>query len=189
MTAPPRALAGESAPPTSSMQSSSKDFWKLFKPSACNLRMKGATKETVFEELVDNLVKAKLLDDELRPAALEALANREELASTGVGQNVAIPHVKLEGIDEVLVSLSIHENGVPWNSLDGEDAHIFFLVVRPAKETPKYDPERHLEMMRWISQLGRVGDFRNFARRVANRTELVELLREMSEGAPEGSNG
>jgi mannitol/fructose-specific phosphotransferase system IIA component (Ntr-type) len=43
-----------------------------------------------------------------------------------------------------------------------------------------HDPDRHLEMMRWIARLGRDGDFRRFAVRVKTKTELVDLLKEMS---------
>jgi len=162
------------------MQAQAKDYWKLFKPSACSLRLLGGDKETVFREMLSNLVKAKSLEERHVEPALQALVEREGLASTGVGQNVAIPHVKLKEIDEVVVSLSIHERGVDWTSLDGEPVHLLFLVLRPARPTPRYDPDRHLEMMRWISLLGREPDFRNFARRVTKRTELVDLLREMS---------
>lgn len=163
------------------MQIQAKEYWRLFKPSACSIHLKGATQEEVIDELVGNFIRAKLLPEDLRPSAVRALLEREALASTGVGQNVAIPHVKLKGIDEAIVSLSLHPTGVEWASLDGEPVQIFFAVVRPDRPGSRFDPERHLDMMRWISQLGREADFRRFALGVSNRTELVELLKEKSE--------
>jgi len=162
------------------MSTKTRDFWKLFKPSACSLRLKGTTPATIFEELVGNLVSAKALSPDLADAAREALEEREQLASTGVGMNVAIPHVKLRGLEEVVVSLSVHPEGLEWRSLDGDPAELFFLVLRPEGKSERHDPERHLEMMRWISVLSRDGDFRNFARRATKKTELVDLLKEMS---------
>jgi len=162
------------------MQDSANDSWKLFKASACSLRLKGGTKEEVFEELVDNLVKAKQLDPERREAALSALQERESVASTGVGQNVAIPHVQLEGLDGVVASLSIHVEGVEWSAVDGEPVNIFFTVLRPQASTEGFDRDRHLEMMKWISTLARTGDFRNFAQAATTKTELVDLLKEMA---------
>jgi mannitol/fructose-specific phosphotransferase system IIA component (Ntr-type) len=162
------------------MQTKAKDYWKHFKPSTCSIRLKGATAADVFEELVTNMVRSKVLPEELKEEAMRALQERERLASTGVGKNVAIPHVKLKGLEEVAVSLSIHPDGVDWNSLDGEPVHILFTVLRPESAGVRHDPDRHLDMMRWISQLARESDFRNFARRVKNRTDLVALLREMS---------
>ncbi len=156
------------------------DFWKLFKPSACSVRLRSTTQEDVFQELVGNLIKAGCMAEDLEKKALNALREREALASTGVGQNVAIPHVKLAGLEEVAVSLSIHPEGVEWKSLDGALVHVFFTVLRPANSAAGFDPDRHLEMMKWISVLGRESDFRNFARAATNRTELVALLKEMA---------
>ena len=162
------------------MQTEAKEYWKLFKPAACSLELTGATKEQVFAELVDNFVKAKSLDGALAASARKALAEREGLASTGVGQHVAIPHVKLTGLEEPIFSLSLHPRGLAWSSLDGQAVMILFTVLRPERAGPRYNPERHLDMMRWISQLGRDADFRRFALAVTTKKALVDLLREMS---------
>jgi len=162
------------------MQTEAKDFWKLFKPSACALRLKAEGKREVFEELVANFVKAKQLPEELSESAVAALVEREGVASTGIGQNVAIPHVKLADLDEAIFSLTVHEPGLEWESVDGEPVQIFFTVLRPARAGKSHDPERHLEMMRWISTVGREPDFRRFALQVEKRSELVDLLKEMS---------
>lgn len=163
------------------MQAQRTEFWKLFKASASNIKLQGDTKEAVFAELVSSLVKAKLLDEERTDDAIAALLAREQAASTGIGVNVAIPHVELEGLDRAVVSVSIHPEGVDWNSLDGDTVNIFFTVLRPAAEGEEHDADRHLEMMRWISRLTREPDFRRFARAAKTRKELVDLLKEMSE--------
>ena len=162
------------------MQTQAKDYWKLFKPSACSLKLKASTQEDVFEEMVSILIKAKALGPDLREPAVKALLERELLASTGVGMNVAIPHVKLAGIDEPVFSLCLSQEGLDWRAVDGEPARIFFTVLRPERAGAKFDPDRHLDMMRWISQLVREADFRRFALAVENRTALVDLLKEMS---------
>jgi len=160
------------------MQTEAKEYWKLFKPAACSLGLQAGTKEDVFAELVENFVKASCLEEALAVAARKALAAREALASTGVGQNVAIPHVKLAGIDEPIFSLSLAPSGLEWNSLDGQPVTILFTVLRPERASPRYDPERHLDAMRWISNLSRDGDFRRFALAVTTKKALVDLLRE-----------
>lgn len=154
--------------------------WKLFRPTACSVELVGTTREAVFGELVDNFVKAKCLGATHEKPALKALLEREAMASTGVGQRVAIPHVKLPGLDEALFSLSLHRSGIDWSAIDGQPVSIFFTVLRPEKAGARHDPERHLEMMRWISQLARDADFRRFAQAVTTKKALVDLLREMS---------
>lgn len=162
------------------MQTEAKEYWKLFKPAVCSLKLVGSTKEEVFAELVDNFVKAKCLDESLADPARKTLMAREALASTGVGQNVAIPHVKLAGIEEPIFSLSLHPAGIQWSSLDGQPVTILFTVLRPERAGARYDPERHLDMMRWISHLGREADFRRFALAVTTKKALVDLLKEMA---------
>ena len=162
------------------MQTEAKEYWKLFKPAACSLRLAGQTQDEVFTELVENFVKGKALDGSLAASARKALLEREALASTGIGQNVAIPHVKLAGLEEPIFSLSLHPDGIEWSSLDGQPVTIFFTVLRPERANPRYNPERHLDMMRWISHLGREADFRRFALAVGTKKELVDLLREMA---------
>jgi PTS system fructose-specific IIC component len=162
------------------MQTEAKDYWRMFKPAACNLALAAGSKEELFEQLLDGLIKAKSLDKALRTPALRALVERETLASTGVGQRVAIPHVKLSGLEEAVFSLSLVPAGIEWNALDGESVTILFTVLRPERASPRYNPERHLDMMRWISTLGRDADFRRFAMGVTTKKALVDLLREMS---------
>ena len=155
--------------------------WKLFKPKACSIKLKATSQEELFDELVDVVVKGGLLPEDRAGDARAALEAREKMASTGVGKGVAIPHVKLAGLDRAVCSLSIHPEGVDWNALDGEPVQIFFTVLRPDGETAEHDPERHLEMMRWISRLARHDDFRRFAIGARKKTELVDLLKEMSQ--------
>ena len=155
-------------------------FWKLFKAKSCSVRLKSNTKEGVLRELVDGLVGGGSLPEELADATYAALIEREELATTGVGKNVAIPHIKVEGIEKAIASLSVHPEGVEWSAIDGEPVQVLFAVVRPAEASDQHDPETHLEMMRWIARLGRDRDFRSFALQATKRSELIDLLKEMS---------
>lgn len=160
--------------------SRAKPFWKQFRTKACSIAVKSGTKEEVLKELVANLVSAGSLDERLSRAAEEALLEREQLASTGVGQSVAIPHVKIAGLEEAVASLCVHRAGVAWAAVDGEPVHVFFTVLRPAQAGTRHDPERHLEMMKWIASLARNEDFRRFALQAKTKSELVDLLKEMT---------
>jgi len=155
-------------------------FWKQFKPKCCSVGLKATTKDEALQEVVANLVKAGVLPAKLEAAALEALREREKVASTGVGMGVAIPHVKLAGLERVVCSLSVHQEGLEWQAVDGAPANLFFTVLRPDRPGDHHDPERHIRMMTWIAKLGRDPDFRRFASNARTRTELVDLLREMS---------
>ena len=155
------------------------DWHKRFKSKGCSLKLAARDKATALAEIVDNLVKGEVLDGALAEDAIAALLSREDMASTGVGMNVAIPHVRIEGLDEAVCSLSICAEGIEWAAVDGEPVQILFTVLRPSEATDRHDPDEHLEMMRWIARLARDSDFRNFALQATKKSELVALLREM----------
>jgi mannitol/fructose-specific phosphotransferase system IIA component (Ntr-type) len=156
------------------------NFWKSFKPKSCSVHLRAQSKSEALSEVVENLISGATLPEQFRADALEALLAREKLGSTGVGMGVAIPHVKLKGIERAACSLSVHAGGLDWQALDGGQVHILFTVLRPEKAGGEHDPERHLEMMHWIARLAREADFRRFALKVKTKTELVDLLKEMS---------
>ena len=156
------------------------NFWKSFKPKSCSVRLQAVSKEEALAEVVDNLITGEALPPRLKSSAIEALLAREKLGSTGVGMGVAIPHVKLKGLERAACSLSVHSGGLEWHALDGGQVHILCTVLRPEQPGESHDPERHLEMMQWIARLARDPDFRRFALKVKTKTELVDLLREMS---------
>lgn len=156
------------------------DFWKQFKPKSCSVRLKATTKNDALSEAVRNLVEAEVLPPELEVEAVRTLLDRERRGTTGVGMNVAIPHVKLAGLQRVACSLSVHVDGLEWQAVDGAPVHILFTVLRPESKSEQHDPDKHLDMLRWIARLSRDGDFRRFAVNVKTKTELVDLLKEMS---------
>jgi mannitol/fructose-specific phosphotransferase system IIA component (Ntr-type) len=156
------------------------EFWKQFKPKLCSVDLCGATKDATLAEIVELLAKGGGLSAAARAGALRALLERERLGSTGVGLHVAVPHVKLRGLDRALCSLAVHRAGVEWQALDGAPVHVVFTVLRPEQPSDSHDPERHLELMRWIARLARDGDFRRFAQQVRTKTELLGLLEEKS---------
>lgn len=154
--------------------------WKIFRPKACSVRLVAPDKLEALAEVVENMVGGDALPAPLRKDALAALLAREDEGSTGVGMNVAIPHVKLKRLESAVCSVSIHPAGLEWAAVDGAPVHIVFAVLRPEKVGALYDPERHLELMRWIARLARDGDFRRFALQVKTKAALVDLLKEKS---------
>ena len=160
------------------MPTGSPTYYKHFDPKVCNVRLKGMTKEEVLPELIENFAGGKALDEGQAKDAMAAIEERERGASTGIGRGVAIIHVQVAGIEAPQLSLAIHKEGLDWNALDCEPVNIIFVVLRPERPGPDYDPELHIEVMRWVARLAQDTDFRNFAIGVKNKKELASLLRE-----------
>lgn len=82
------------------------------------------------------------IDDVLR-----VLAEREAVASTGVGEGVAIPHGRLAGLTRFVGALGIRRGGVPFDAVDGQPASIFFALIGPDRAAGE-----HLKCLARISR-------------------------------------
>lgn len=109
--------------------------------------------------------------DQIRQALLE----REDRGSTGIGNGVAVPHVKSDAVKKLGLVVARSEAGVEFQAIDGRPVHIFFLLVSPADKA-----EDHLECLKWIAGLARNADFRRFMMQVDTEDGIRDLLREMS---------
>jgi PTS system nitrogen regulatory IIA component len=81
-------------------------------------------------------------------AIARVLGEREALASTGVGDGVAIPHGRLPGLDHFVAALAIRKEGVPFDAIDGRPASIFFAVVGPERASGEH--------LKCLARIGRV---------------------------------
>ena len=103
------------------------------------------------------------------------LAEREAIGSTGIGNGVAVPHVKSGAISEVCMILGRSAQGIDYQAIDGKPVHTVFLLVGP-----KDQAEAHLQSLRWIASLARNADFRRFVLDASGEAEIRALLHEMS---------
>ena len=103
-------------------------------------------KESVLEEFSDFLAKKGAIQN--KEALLIALIEREKLGSTGIGENVAIPHAKLDNIDTITTLFARSKKGIEFESLDKKPAHFICLVIAPANSTGL-----HLKALARISRL------------------------------------
>ena len=64
---------------------------------------------------------------------------REQIMSTGIGQNIAIPHVRFEGIETPLVYVGLSPSGiVDYESIDGQPVKIIVMILVGAEQHKEY---------------------------------------------------
>ncbi|MBI1871043.1 MAG: PTS sugar transporter subunit IIA [Chlamydiae bacterium] len=107
-----------------------RDFLKL---EGIKIHLKAIDKKEVIEKLVDTLVETYHLNN--RQEVLTSVLEREALMSTGVGKGVAIPHGKVDSVQEVIGSMVILDSGVDFEAPDGAPVEMAILLVASAKET------------------------------------------------------
>lgn len=128
-------------------------------------------KREVLDEMVSDL--SSRLAGLNREKLLEALLEREKLGSTGIGHGVAIPHGKLKGIDEIVVSFGRSRKGVDFNSTDDKPVYLFFLIVAPENSAAA-----HLKVLASISHLLKSQEFRTRLKGARDQAELFGLIME-----------
>ena len=114
------------------------------------------SKKNVFK-ILGNIFSKKNKD--LSSLIIEKLNERERLGSTSVGNGIAIPHTKVDGIKETQVIFLKLKNGVDFSASDGKKIDLIFSIIAP--ENSESD---HLLILSSIS---------NFIR----KKEKVERLR------------
>jgi mannitol/fructose-specific phosphotransferase system IIA component (Ntr-type) len=105
----------------------------LLSPATINLNLKSADRDSVLEELVNQVPQFADRPD-ARQILLRALHEREQLHSTGIGDGIALPHARngLVGlVDEPVIIFARHLKGVPYGAIDAVPARLFFLLVAP----------------------------------------------------------
>ncbi len=138
--------------------------------------IKSTKKEAVIEELVDALINASDIDKHHRNKLIEALMTREALGSTAIGQGVAIPHAKCDAVQKLVAAFGLSKKGVDFDSLDGEPAHIFFLLVAPQDSAGP-----HLKALARISRLLKDKYFRDSLRACGNNEAVIKIISEEDE--------
>ncbi|MBI2884639.1 MAG: PTS sugar transporter subunit IIA [Candidatus Omnitrophica bacterium] len=140
---------------------------------AVSCEITGTTKGDVIRELVSLLVKAGAIKDRDAGKLAQTLLEREALGSTGIGQGVAIPHGKTDCVGSLVGAVGVARSGVNFDSLDGESAHIFFLLVAPQDSAGP-----HLKALARISRLLKEKHFRDSLRHAKDEKTLVKIIRD-----------
>ena len=112
------------------------------------LALTSSTRDEVLQELIAQIPQLAT-QPEARQRLFQALLEREQLHSTGIGDGIALPHAReaLAGIvDQPIIVFGRHARGIPFRSVDGAPARLFFLLVAPSVTL-------HLAILARISRL------------------------------------
>jgi len=139
--------------------------------------LKGRSRDDVLTEMVECLrhrTGAASGED-----LLGKLLEREGLGTTAIGGGVAIPHCKVGGLKAPVLALGLSREGVAFDSVDGKDAHVIFLVVSPLEH-----PNTNLRLLASIAKLIRKsGTLSMKLLKAPTAREAIRVLREEEERA------
>ena len=138
-------------------------------------RLTASDKESVLEELVQRCFIQDAenlgLREEDQNNILEVLKERESLGSTGIGDGVAIPHGKFPRLGTLAAGIGIHENGVDFGALDGNNTQFFVVLL-----APEDCAGQHLKALARIARLFRDAGFKRRLIDAQTTQELFDLI-------------
>jgi len=136
---------------------------------AVDAHLGASNKQGVLRELVGLILRvAPSLDPNV---LVETLQRRELLQSTGIGNGVAIPHGKVDGIDSIIACVGRSQEGVDFQSLDGQPTHLFFTLI-----VPESAQGSHLKALARLSRLLSDESFRQALLEAPDADGLYTLL-------------
>ncbi|MFC1852784.1 PTS sugar transporter subunit IIA [candidate division CSSED10-310 bacterium] len=126
-------------------------------------------KEDVLTELANVVTQAHHSINKIELVSI--LKEREKVGSTGIGNGVAIPHGKYQGISSLVAAFGRSPSGIDFNALDGHKVHFFCLLVAPQDSVGD-----HLKALACISRLFKKEDFRDKLSRAPSKDEIWSIL-------------
>ena len=131
--------------------------------------LKCSDKKGVLEELAGLISDHDPSID--KTALIKVLVERERLGTTGIGDGVAIPHGKLSGVKRPVISFGRCKNGLDFDSIDGQPAYLFCLLVAPENSSGI-----HLQVLARIAKILKSSTFRQRLMEANTRKELYQAI-------------
>ncbi|GHH08627.1 fructose-specific PTS transporter subunit EIIC [Streptomyces lanatus] len=137
------------------------------------IRLGAGDKEAAIREMAELLGRTgKVVDpDELVATALR----REEQGTTGLGEEIAIPHAKTDAVSAPVVGFARSVEGVEWGSPDGTKARLVFMIAVPEAAAG----DEHLRILALLSRKLMDAEFRERLLAAPDESAVLGVLREV----------
>lgn len=128
------------------------------------------TRDEAIDALINLLDKEGRLPD--RISFRQAIFHREQLVSTGIGVNVAVPHAKLKSLSDFFIAIGIQrKNGIDWNALDMAPVRIIFMIGGPEDQQSDY-----LQILSQLTSAIKNVELRKSLLKATNAQQVLDLF-------------
>lgn len=121
--------------------------------------------------ILDHLIDKGLLAKDLRDEVYQALYEREQQISTGIGYGVAIPHAFSDKVDHVIAAFARSKEGVEFESIDHAPVNFIVLFI-----VPKKDYNMHLQTLAAIAKMFNNCEVRQRLAEVTTREQVLDIF-------------
>lgn len=141
-----------------------------------DLAIEADSKMTAINVLAERINQEGRLHDYV--GYVESVIERENLTTTGIGFGIAIPHGKSPYVKETTVAFGRLTDKVDWQSLDGENVGLVFLLAVPEE----CQGDQHLKIIAGLSRKLVHQEFRDTLQHAASDQEIVNILNDSLAG-------
>ena len=147
---------------------------EILKPENVKLPLTATDKEAAIGELIDLLDhNGELKDaDRVRTAVLE----REATRTTGIGDGLAIPHGKTDGVDHLVMALGRADTPIDFQAIDGKPVSLIWLLSSPSDKTGP-----HIHALARVSKIMAKAAVRRKLLDATTAREAYDLIAEQDE--------
>ncbi|GBD05688.1 PTS system fructose-specific EIIABC component [bacterium HR20] len=153
----------------------------VLSPTKIQLRIPVTSKRELLDRLLAIVdAEGELLDSE---RARQAVFEREERLSTGIGYGIAIPHAKTDAVARATAALVTCAQPVEYDSLDGKPVDIAILILGRSG-----DVRTHLQLLGKISRLVSSEQSRELFRHTLLQARTPNAVYEYFQQLPDSNN-
>lgn len=146
----------------------------LLDPDRVELDCRVTSKKRLMEHIASMLARRTEIDEQ---SVFRVLIERERLGSTGVGHGVALPHGRVEDVDDAILALAILHEPLDYQSPDRQDVQIVVGLLVPDNAN-----EAHLQILAHLAQLLDQAGLRDRLLQANDKNEIFSALKEAEAG-------
>ena len=126
-------------------------------------------------EIITNLVAvlSNSIDIISKENIISLLEEREKLSTTGIGNEIAVPHCKSPEVNQLTIVIGRSDSGIDFQSLDGKPVKLFFLLV-----APEHSSSEHLKALAKIARLAKKQSIINELLDIKTSKEILTFIEE-----------
>lgn len=172
-SAPEQSAPEESGPEEVAKRAAAEVLSGYLTPDTVKVRLDAGDKGAAIREMAELLARTgRVADvDELVATALR----REAQGTTGLGEEIAIPHAKTDAVSAPVVGFARSAEGVEWASLDGTKARLVFMIAVPEAAAG----DEHLRILALLSRMLMDPGFRERLTAAADESTVLRVLSEI----------
>lgn len=150
---------------------------ELLTKDTIKMNVEAKDKDSVIKELVNELHTADVITD--ADKFEDAIQKRESQSTTGVGDGIAIPHAQTQEVKKAAIMFGRSEEGIDYDSLDGQHAHLFFMIAAPEGQATT-----HLDALAKLSGILMNPDAKERLLKAQSAEEVLHTIDHFDESEP-----